>query len=217
MEKVRTKDGSTSFRSEKYDEHYHTLSGAKEESFEKHAKPAKLLEAAKKGKVRILDFCFGLGYNAAAAIDLIQEADENCEIEVIGLENDMEIINEIKNLDEDFSCWKMFKELTQSKDLSYEKGKIKMKVILDDALKAIDHLEGNFDAVFFDPFSPKKHPEMWTEEVFKKMFKLMRKGAVLTTYSCARITRDNMKAAGFQVLDGPCIGRRSPSTIAVKM
>jgi len=59
-------------------------------------------------------------------------------------------------------------------------------------------------------------PELWTEELFSEIFKRCANGCVLTTYSCARIVRDNMKKVGFEVLDGPCVGRKSPSTIARK-
>ncbi|PIN80139.1 hypothetical protein COV16_01405 [Candidatus Woesearchaeota archaeon CG10_big_fil_rev_8_21_14_0_10_34_8] len=42
----------------------------------------------------------------------------------------------------------------------------------------------------------------------------MKEGGVLATYSCARKVRDALKNAGFSVKDEPCVGRRSPSTIA---
>ena len=70
------------------------------------------------------------------------------------------------------------------------------------------------DAVFLDPFSPKTCPELWTKEFFENIHKTMKKDAILATYSCARVVRDNLKAAHFRVEDGPCIGRRAPSTIA---
>ena len=44
----------------------------------------------------------------------------------------------------------------------------------------------------------------------------MKPGAKLSTYSCAKSVRQNMIAAGFNVLDGPAIGRKSPATIAKK-
>ena len=51
-------------------------------------------------------------------------------------------------------------------------------------------------------------------EFFKEIKRLMNPGAILTTYSCARIVRDNMKAVGLTVEDGPVLGRRGPATIA---
>ena len=71
--------------------------------------------------------------------------------------------------------------------------------------------DGEKTAVFIDL---KKNPELWTEEFFKQLRKLIKPDGILTTYSCAGNVRRNLKAAGFQVKDGPCVGRRSPSTIA---
>jgi tRNA U34 5-methylaminomethyl-2-thiouridine-forming methyltransferase MnmC len=44
----------------------------------------------------------------------------------------------------------------------------------------------------------------------------MKPNSRLATYSCARVVRDNLKNAGFQIFDGPKLWRRGPSTIAVK-
>ena len=71
MIEIVTNDGSVTFRSDKFDETYHSKSGAVEESFKKFAEPSKVGELAKSGKIVILDICFGLGYNSAAAIDAI--------------------------------------------------------------------------------------------------------------------------------------------------
>ena len=65
-------------------------------------------------------------------------------------------------------------------------------------------------------FRRKRIGEMWTEELFKEVYRVMKKNGKLSTYSCARVVRDNMKKAGFIVKDGPIVGRRSPSTIAIK-
>jgi tRNA U34 5-methylaminomethyl-2-thiouridine-forming methyltransferase MnmC len=73
-----------------------------------------------------------------------------------------------------------------------------------------------FDFVFFDPFSPKKCPELWTEEVFGDVFRIMKFDGMLATYSCARKVRDAMKSVGFEVKDGPKVKRWAPSTLAFK-
>ena len=73
-----------------------------------------------------------------------------------------------------------------------------------------------FDAIFFDPFSPRSSPEMWSEEFFREMWRVMLPKAILATYSCARIVRDNMSKAGLLYADGPIFGRRGPGTIATK-
>ena len=62
-----------------------------------------------------------------------------------------------------------------------------------------------YDVVFFDAFSPDAQPELWTEEVFRNVYALMRKGGVMATYCAKGDVRRAMLAVGFKVekLQGP--------------
>lgn len=203
MEKVTTGDNSITFRNEEYDECYHSKSGAIEEAFEKFAKPCKI-----KDGMKVLDVCFGIGYNTLAAISLAS-------VEVVGLENDERILREIENIDVDDKLKQNYNKIKiAAKQLQYSDNNTKIKIILGDARETIKAIDEKFDAVFLDPFSPPKCPELWTYEFFAEIAKRMKKGAVLTTYSYARLVRENLRKAGFRVEDGPVIGRRSPSTLA---
>ena len=66
-------------------------------------------------------------------------------------------------------------------------------------------LNSSFDVVYFDAFSPDAQPELWTEEVFKNLYALMKEGGVMTTYCAKGDVRRAMLAAGFRVekLQGP--------------
>jgi len=203
MEKVTTDDNSTTFRNAEYDECYHTKSGAIEESFEKYAKPCKI-----KDGMKVLDVCFGIGYNTLAAIHLAN-------VEVVALENDSKILKKIEEVEVPEELKEDYEKIKQAvKTMDYQDDKTKIKIIVGDARETIKKISEKFDAVFFDPFSPKKCPELWTESFMKSVVKTMKPGAILATYSCARIVRENLKKAGLIVEDGPCIGRRSPSTLA---
>ena len=57
----------------------------------------------------------------------------------------------------------------------------------------------SFNLVYFDAFEPETQPELWTQEVFAKLFQIMADGGVLTTYCCKGYVRRNMIAAGFMV------------------
>lgn len=208
MKKVITKDGSVSYFNEEFQEHYHSITGAKEEALEKHAKIALNFfknDGMPEKKISILDFCFGLGYNSFIFIEELRKIDKDIEIEVIGIENDLEIISEGK---------KLFKELLDK--YVYSDDKVNLRVEIGDAKEEIKKLDMKFDVCFFDPFSPTKCPDLWSEDVFKDVFKLMDKNSILTTYSCARKVRENLKKAGFIVKDGPYVKRYAPSTIAIK-
>ena len=62
-----------------------------------------------------------------------------------------------------------------------------------------------YDIVFFDAFSPNISPDMWSQEIFDKLFKLITPGGVLVTYCAKGIVKRCLKAAGFKVenLPGP--------------
>jgi len=219
MREIITGDSSVTFHSDEYDEAYHSVTGAVEEAFKKFVEPTHIEGLAELGVVSILDVCFGLGYNSAAAIDKIMEVNPDCKIIIVGLEKDKDILNKIPGISPQIKNYDIIKELVKnSKDSTnnyeYADNNIRINLLVCDALESVKNIKLKFDIIFHDPFSPKKNPELWTEDFFKELRKHIKKDGILTTYSCAGIVRRNLKAAGFEVKDGPCVGRRSPSTLA---
>ena len=66
-----------------------------------------------------------------------------------------------------------------------------------------------FHLIYFDAFGPDVQPEMWTEEVFTKLYDCLKPDGILVTYSCKGTVKRVLKAAGFEVekLAGP-VGKR---------
>ena len=113
------------------------------------------------------------------------------------------------------NSYKIYKQLTNNKIIQHNN--ITIKLIIGDARETIKQFKDeHFDAVFFDPFSPKTAPDMWTQELFTEVHRVMNSSAIMATYSCARMARENMKAAGLFYDEGPVVGRRGPGTIATK-
>jgi len=217
MQKFITADGTETFLNEQVQETYHSQTGAVEEALKKYAIPCQIAELSKTiGKIKILDVCSGMGYNGAMAIDVALDANPNCDVEVIGLEYDPEIVRKIQEVNPPIKCYSWFKQLTPQR-LEFHHKNVKVKFILGDARETCKQLpEEYFDAIFFDPFSPKSAPEMWGKEFFEQMYRVCKRTGLLATFSCARLARDNMSAAGFLYDDGPIVGRRGPGTIAQK-
>ena len=67
-EKKITNDGSFTFFNHAVKECYHSPVGAQQEAMVKYIKPSEFARRCKSGQVRILDVCFGLGYNSLSAI-----------------------------------------------------------------------------------------------------------------------------------------------------
>ena len=208
MRLVKTEDNSITFFNESVQDHYHSKSGAREEAFEKHAKALNIISNS-----IIFDMFFGIGYNSAAALDLVDNLTIYC------FENDKEILKKILEIDADFKSWPLIqefiKQFLENNKTTYEKEGNRLIMLFGDARETIKQVEAKADFVFFDPFSPAKVPELWTSSFFKDIKEKMNDNGKLSTYSYARFVRDNLKEAGFKVIDGPVLGRRSPSTIAI--
>jgi tRNA U34 5-methylaminomethyl-2-thiouridine-forming methyltransferase MnmC len=62
-----------------------------------------------------------------------------------------------------------------------------------------------YDLVYYDAFAPSAQPELWTEEVFKKLYSMLNANGVLVTYCSKGDVRRALLAAGFRVekIPGP--------------
>lgn len=70
------------------------------------------------------------------------------------------------------------------------------------------------DVVFWDPFSPKANPELWSVAAFTALRSRSAGRATVHTYSAATSTRAAMLLAGFAVGAGPSTGTMGQTTIA---
>lgn len=62
-----------------------------------------------------------------------------------------------------------------------------------------------FHCIYFDAFAPGEQPELWTTDIFQKLYQQLLPGGVLVTYCSKSDVRRSMLAAGFTVskLPGP--------------
>jgi tRNA U34 5-methylaminomethyl-2-thiouridine-forming methyltransferase MnmC len=214
MEKIITADRTETFLNLSVGESYHSQTGAVEEALKKYAIPCKIKELAKTGTLTILDMFFGLGYNSAMAIDVALQENPQCRIKVIGVEKDEEIVRRMQEVNPPIAFFSKYKRM---KNNSLQEGNVSVTLLIGDAREVVKLLEDeHFDAIFFDPWSPKTQPEMWHQDLFAEMHRVMKTSAILATYSCARVVRGNMTKAGLFWDDGPTVGRRGPGTVATK-
>jgi tRNA U34 5-methylaminomethyl-2-thiouridine-forming methyltransferase MnmC len=63
----------------------------------------------------------------------------------------------------------------------------------------------SYDLIYFDAFSPEKQPELWTAEIFKKLYQKLNPGGLITTYCVKGSVKRILKETGFKVekLPGP--------------
>lgn len=83
-----------------------------------------------------------------------------------------------------------------------------LSVICKDIDAALSYITHPVHAWYGDGFAPAKNPEMWSKQVFQQMAKKSSPTATFSTFSAARLVRDNAIAAGFTVEKTKGFGRK---------
>ncbi len=210
---VITDDGSVTFFSKDWKEHYHTKTGARLEAEKKFVVPSQLAlklpakggsaDGGKTSNVKLLDVCFGLGNNSLAA--LCAADDEKNTLDIIALELDKRIVRaaskSFQPLETDPINWNVvLSELLQHSTFHIPQLTISLR--WGDARYLIQQIpDDSMDVVFHDPFSSQHCPELWTVEFFKQLHRVMKPDGVLLTYSSSMPVRGAMREAGFFIAE----------------
>ncbi len=209
--KTITEDGSITYYHTGYEEHYHSIAGAQSEAFYKFIHPSGLIEKSQSETVKILDVPFGLGVNALTSLEYYQN------VEIFAVEKDPDIC--FISLQDEIPV-KSKKILESLKTYGkYHRDNQKLSLRMGDARIVLgsNEISGQkFDAVFLDPFSPQKNPELWTLEFFRLLFRLLNENGLVLTYSSALPVRAGLLRAGFFVGQTPAFGRKRGGTLAAK-
>ena len=205
-----TDDGSATLFVPELDEHYHSVKGAYTESLHIYRDCAYLYatERSASRPLRLLEIGFGTGLNAAVTamaptaerpvhyITLEKYPVEPQFVKGLGYDTlvDEQLFTHIHA-----APWEQPTAITPHFTLE--------KCCCD---LLTTPLPGDIDIVYFDAFAPEKQPEMWSAEVFARIYEAMRPRGVLTTYCAKGAIRRLLQATGFTVerLAGPVGGKR---------
>lgn len=203
-----TEDGSHSLFIEELDEHYHSIYGAIQES--KHVFIEAGLQCfSDKSEINILEIGFGTGLNAL--MTLLENEKLTKQIKYTGIEaypvtiKEANSLNYIQELNiPDFEI--QFLELHQSE---WERPiKIKSNFTLTKRQEKFENLtldDNSIDLIYFDAFAPSAQAHLWTEAIFKVLFKSLKSGGILVTYCAKGSVKRTLKSVGFilEALPGP--------------
>jgi tRNA U34 5-methylaminomethyl-2-thiouridine-forming methyltransferase MnmC len=214
-----TADGSFTFFSDQFQEAFHSHFGAYQEALGKFVIPTQLVERSDQQRLRLLDVCYGLGYNSAAALEQVWQHNPNCHIELVALELDG-IVPQAAVQQGLLQPWSTQVQQVIT-ELAYqtrvEQEFFAAQLWLGDARQTIQQvLQTGFqaDAIFLDPFSPPHCPQLWTVEFLGLVSQCLGKTGILATYSCAASVRNALLEAGLHIGSSAPVGRRAPGTLA---
>jgi len=201
--KINTKDGSISFRHKKFNENFHSIDGAYNETKNKFINPSRLKRFQNKS-INVLDICFGIGYNSALLFENLIIGLST--LKWYGLEVDKRPLNYALNDQKFNNLWNP--KVVKILDALNIKGTYKNKsfdcdLIIGDARKEIIKLpkEVNFDLIFLDGFSPQKCPEIWSYEFLSQIKNKIKYDGYVITYTSSAAVRKSLKNLGFNLFN----------------
>jgi len=204
---IITNDGSSSIYLPEWDESYHSKHGAIQEAYHVFIKMGLDL-FQDHSKVNILEIGFGTGLNCF--ITFLESKKRNLHISYNGVEayplkaEEISALNYVQQLKSAIynDVFELMHSMAEDK-----KGIIDANFNLIKRKLFFHEIEdkNKFNLIYFDAFGAKVQPELWTEEIFKKMFEALKNNGVLVTYSAKGSVRRAMQHVGFDVekLSGP--------------
>ena len=212
---ITTSDGSKTIQIEDWNEQYHSIHGAIQEAnhvFIKHGLLFYFQSCHPKldsdsHPINILEIGFGTGLNAF--LTFLKTEELQLSLNYVGVEaypvktEEIQQLNYVELISKQHKVefekmhlipWEEQQDISPTFKL--EKQEKFFKDITD---------QNHFDIIYFDAFGARVQPELWTEDIFKIMYKALKDQGVLVTYSAKGSVRRAMQAVGFKVerLPGP--------------
>jgi tRNA U34 5-methylaminomethyl-2-thiouridine-forming methyltransferase MnmC len=203
---LRTADGSLTLHIAEWDEPYHSRHGAVQESTHVFIKAG--LERVDKPTIDVLEVGLGTGLNLL--LTWVRCLEGKCAVNYTALEPypvvkaHLEALGHAEEL-----AWpglhEPFLEVMTGAPDAWQQGIGGLRFRRLERLVQDFDEESMADVVYFDAFAPEKQPGMWSEPVFRRIFRALRPGGALVTYCAKGEVRRTMQAAGFTVerLPGP--------------
>jgi tRNA U34 5-methylaminomethyl-2-thiouridine-forming methyltransferase MnmC len=220
LEVLLTKDSSHTLYVPELDETYHSRNGAVEEAmyvyigkglldFINHSKTENNSSQTK--EISILEIGFGTGLNAWLTAMATETREIHClyhSMETTPLS--VELITQLNYTatanDENKSLYLKLHEAewNQTEIITSSFSLTKYHCSLQNYKP-----QQQFDIIYFDAFAPEKQPELWTRELFQKLYDCLKPNGTIVTYSSKGDVKRLWREIGFVVerLPGPPMKR----------
>lgn len=206
IEVVKTREGIHTLINNRINEHYHSMHGSMQESMHVFIKNG--LRAVNKNlpEIKILEMGFGTGLNAILTFrenQVLQKHIHYTTVEAFPLPSS--IIDKLNYFEYFGKPLQPFFQKMHACNW-FENvvfGNLILHKINADMLEL--QLDGGYDLVYYDAFSPTQQPELWTFEVLHKIYEACNKNAILVTYCAKGEVKRTLEKVGFEVksLEGP--------------
>ena len=203
---LQTLDGSTTIHLPDWNESYHSKHGAIQEAY--HVFIQNGLNTFNGQPVSILEMGFGTGLNAF--ITFLESKKSNQKIDYHGIEaypistNEISQMNYVSELNatSETTIFDLIHECDWQTTIE-----ISPLFTLTKRQQFFEQIEDEdkFDLIYFDAFGYRVQPELWSTEIFRKMYKALKSNGILVTYAARGVVKRSLIEVGFRVekLPGP--------------
>jgi tRNA U34 5-methylaminomethyl-2-thiouridine-forming methyltransferase MnmC len=218
---VSTDDSSITLYSEFFDENCHSTSGALDETRYNYLEGCEVLDKARKqSSLTIFEVGLGLGLGPKICFEELQ--DQKTQTTFISTEIDEGLVIWAKeNIDSDI--FENLEKQTNNELVYYESSikNFKLIILVGDARVTTPKANSlgilkSVDAIFQDPFSPKKNPILWTKQWFELLYLISSEDSIMSTYSSHTSVRKSMMAANWRVFKRVGFGEKRSMTVCRK-
>ena len=200
LQPVLTEDGSTTLFIPELNEHYHSIHGAVQESM--HIFIREGYEQIRNFPACIFEAGFGTGLNAFLTFLVSEKEGRSIHysaIEKYPLEDHLvRLLNYPEKTDPaKAEVFQAIHNAPWCHDIRISEHFTLHKIKGD--LREVQLLDTTYDLVYFDAFGPAVQPELWTEEIFRMIYRSMKEDSFLVTYSVKGSVTMALKAAWFSL------------------
>ena len=215
---LRTGDGSYTLQIPEWDEQYHSKHGAIAEALHVFIKEGlqHLVSVHSIAEISIMEIGFGTGLNCA--LTYLEAEKIDLKINYTAIEGYPLSIQEALSLEYQHILTQLYP--TRNSEIKIEEllfelhqtpweklNDIFNNFQLQKQQKFFSEIsdENRFNLIYFDAFGIRVQPELWTEQIFQKMYTALKPDGVLVTYAANGNARRAMQSVGFSVqrLQGP--------------
>jgi tRNA U34 5-methylaminomethyl-2-thiouridine-forming methyltransferase MnmC len=199
---IETSDGSKTIHLTEWNENYHSHHGALQEAKHVFLKNG-LDDYIDQKHISILEVGLGTGLNAILTCQKATASD--LDIQYAALEaypvspEELEALNYESLLDDELAR----SQYRQMHSLGWNQEHIISNNFsihkIHDKLEEYTFGENQFDIIYFDAFGPRVQGELWSLEIFQKLFASLKINGLLVTYCAKGQVKRDLKAAGFMV------------------
>ena len=205
-----TADGSVTLYRPDMDEHYHSVKGALTESRHVYLDLGWKEASRFFNEVNVFEVGFGTGLNAALTAEAaLRERipTRYYSVELYPLPSGLS--SSLTSMQEETYRGEFIKinEAEWNKPVQINPYFTLHKISADLLSMKIPE---NINVIYFDAFAPEKQPEMWSPEIFRRLFESLAPGGIITTYCAKGAIRRMLSEIGFitERLPGPPGGKR---------